>query len=132
MSWWVSGYFAAYATFTLWSLSQDFRDRTDPLWFLAAEVGSDVLLVVSALAYWLPPLHAVLAPFLFLFFAVGASVLIGQIMVAFRRQVLFDKELPLQGKLFVGVSGTALGVIVSAPLLFWGFNSAILGTHVGT
>ena len=132
MSWWVSGYFAAYATFTLWSLSQDFKTRTDPLWFLAAEAGSDVLLVVTALAYWLPSLHAALSPFLFSFFAVGASVLIGQIVVAFRRQVLFDKELPLQGKLFVGVSGTVLGVIVSAPLLFWGFNSAILGTHVGT
>jgi hypothetical protein len=128
---WASAYFAAYLTFCLWSHVDDFKSKRDPLWFVIAEMASSVFLLVAALPFWLPSFRAISAPILFGFFVTGCAVTLGQAAVVCRRHVS-DPELSLQGKLFVGISGSALGVGISAPLLFWGFKASVLSSYAST
>ena len=43
------------------------------------------------------------------------------------QQVISDPELSVTSKLFVGATGSSLVVTISAPLVFWGVKSAVLG-----
>lgn len=45
--------------------------------------------------------------------------------------VLSDPELSIGGKFFVGATGSGLMIVISAPLVLWGFNVAVLGTSNG-
>lgn len=128
---WASAYFAGYLTFCLWSHFDDFKNQRDPLWFAIAEAASNFFLIITALSFWLPSFHAIPAFILFAFFVVGCSITLGQAAVVCRRHVS-DPELSLAGKLFVGISGSMLGLAISAPLLFWGFNATVLTSYAYT
>lgn len=131
MTWWASAYFACYLTFGLWSLMDDFRTKGEPLWHIMAEVASDLCLVGAALSYWAPSVRGVLEPMLLGIFIVGLAVFLGLVAHAFRKHAP-DPELSFHGKVFVAVSGSALTAAVSAPMLFWGFQAAVLGSYAGT
>ena len=129
---WITLYFFAYAGFTAWSVADDIRSKTEPLWFSISEVFGDACLVAVALAFWFAPVQRALSGASLVVFASGLALLLGQAGRAFHRQVISDTELSLNGKLFVGVIGSSLVVAISAPLVFWGFKSAVLGANNGT
>jgi hypothetical protein len=131
MSSWISLYLAGYVTFTLWSLSDDAKNKNLKPLLVATEIAGDVYLVLAGLTFWLPQLKLNLEPFLVPLFGAGVIALAVQMALALRRNVLADQELSFQGKLFVGVSGSFLSIAASAPLLYWGFNAALLN-RVGT
>lgn len=127
---WVSSYFAAYTTFCIWSYASDLRDGRDSLWSSVAGAAGDVCLLVAAASFWLPALLTIPASMLFGAFIVGCVTFLGQGFAACRRHTA-DPDLSLQGKLFVGMSGSVFGAIVNGPLLVWGFESTVLGSHAG-
>lgn len=129
---WVSAYLAAYVTFTLWSLADDLKKKKGPLRFIAAEIVSDLCLVTSALTFWISDVRTALGQINAVVFLVGVALFAVQAVRAFHRNVIADQELPLQGKVFVGLTGSALVVAFSAPLLLWGFWSVFLGRNAGT
>lgn len=131
MSLWVSTYFAAYLTFCLWSHFDDIRNKRDPLWYAIAEVASNICLVVAALSFWLPAVRTISASLLLGLFVAGCAVFLGQAAVSCRRHIS-GPDLSLPGKFFVAISGSALGIVISAPLLFWGFTSTVLRSYAGT
>ena len=124
---WVSTYFGAYLTFCLWSHVDDFKNKRYPWWFSIIEAAGTACLLIAALSFWLPLLITVPESMLLGLFVVGCVVSLGQATVACRRQVS-DPELSSRGKLFVGISGSAIGIIITAPLLLWGFKSTVLGS----
>jgi len=126
-----SAYFSAFIAYCLWSHANDFKHKKDPLWFAVAEAISSVFLVITALSYWLSSLHALSTSILLVMFCSGCAITLGQMVVVCRRNIA-DPELSSQGKWFVALSGSILGIIIHAPLLLWGFKSAVLGSYVGT
>jgi hypothetical protein len=127
VTWWSSLYFALYITFSLWSVTDDLRRKTEALWHVALEGLGDVCVLLVAVSYWLPSLRAALSPELLVLYVLGLVAFAAQASRSFRKHVLLDKELPVQGKVFVALSAAALITIVSAPALVWGFYSAVLG-----
>jgi len=104
----------------------------EPLWYSAAELGSDILLFLAALSFWFTPIRVGLGQFILPAFALGFALFVTQAARSFWRQVATDPELSFRGKLFVGVSGSSLIIAFSTPLIYWGFNVAVLDSHIGT
>lgn len=130
MPWWASLYLAGYVAFTLWSVIDDIKTKDNTAWFVAAEVFGDICLLVAGLAFWRPEIQTMFGSLLIPAFAAGLAVLLVQVVSTVRRSVLADPELSFSGKLFVGVAGSMLVAGVSAPLIYWGFNAAVL-RHAG-
>ncbi len=129
---WVSAYFAVYITFTFWSLTDDIKNKKGAWWSITAEIVSDLCLLLAAFSFWLSSFRAVVEQALLAFFALGFVLFVIHASLVFRRQVIADTELSLQGKLFVGFSGTALVLLFSGPLLWWGFSASVRGSYAGT
>lgn len=129
MPYWVSAYFAAYLTFCLWANFDGIKNKTNPLWLEITDAASSACLIIAALSYW-HPLHMPSA-FVLGLFVVGSSVSLLQAVVSCRRHIA-DPELSFQGKLFIGISGSILGLSMSAPLLYWGFKSTVLASYADT
>ena len=120
-------YFSAFIAYCVWSHVDDFKKRKEPLWYAIAEAVSSTFLIVSALSYWLPsvPISSTL---LLVMFSFGCAVTFGQMLISCRNSIT-DPELPPQGKWFIALSGSILGIIIHAPLLFWGFKSTVASGH---
>jgi hypothetical protein len=132
MPWWAAGYFGLYLAFSTWSLVDDYRSKESTNPRMVVEIASDILLLVPALAFWRPELAATFAPALLPSFVVGIMLFAGLMVAALRKHVAPDPELSLREKLGVGIAGSVLGLVVSAPLLVWAFRAAIMGEHVDT
>jgi hypothetical protein len=126
---WVSAYFAVYLTFGLWANFDGIKNKTNPLWVEITDAASSVCLIIAALSYW-HPFHLPSA-FILGLFVVGVLIFVWHAVVTGRKHV-DDAELSFQGKLFVGISGSILGLLMSAPLLYWGFNAAVLASYADT
>lgn len=129
---WVTAYLALYVMYSLWAVIDDIKNMNEPFWYSAAEIASDTLLLIAALAFWFSPIRVSLGQFILPTFALGCALFIAQAARSFWRQVVIDRDLSFQGKLFVGVSGSSLIIAFSTPLLYWGFNVAVLNSHAGT
>ena len=129
MPYWVSAYSAAYLTFCLWANFDGIKNKTNPLWFEVTDAVSSICLIVAALSYWhpfhLPPV------FILGLFIVGVLIFVWHAVVISRKHIA-DAELSFQGKLFVVVSGSILGLIMSAPLLYWGFRATVFSSYADT
>lgn len=126
----VSLYFAFYIVFSFWSLADDVKKRKSTAWSLALETVSDVLLVIPALVYWLGP-DTVGAEPLRAIYSVACCGLAFQMLQSIRKHAL-DQELSVQGRIFVGVSGTLLSLCFGGPLLYWGFKASVLHGYAGS
>lgn len=126
MPFWVSAYLAIYLTFCLWANVEGIKNNTNSLWFEITDAASSVCLVFAALSYW----HPFDLPSVFFggLFIVGVFIFAWQAIVSCRKHI-DNSELSLHGKLFVGVSGSVLGLIMNAPILYWGFNATFLASH---
>jgi hypothetical protein len=125
-----SSYFAFFTAFSLWSFYDDIKSKVSPT-RIVAEALSDIGLVTTSLAYWLPAVRATLGTTAPLVFGLALATFFVQLLATIRRRFP-DPELPLDGNIFVFVTGTALVLLVSAPLLFWGFSAAVLHQYAGT
>ena len=121
---WVAGYLGFYVAFSIWSLVDDYRSgqRTQ----LAGSAVSDILLLVPAIAFWMPEVHAQFASVLALFFWGGLATFGVLMVVALRRHVVSDPELSFREKWGVGLVGSIAALFVSAPVIFWAFRAAVM------
>jgi hypothetical protein len=126
---WVSAYFAIYLTFCIWANVDGIKNKTNPLWFEIVDAASSTCLVFAALSYWHP--FQIPTVFFLGLFVVGVFVFVKHAVVSCRKH-LTDSELSFHGKLFIGISGSLLALIVSAPILYWGFNATVLANYADT
>ncbi|WP_157040189.1 hypothetical protein [Polaromonas naphthalenivorans] len=127
----VSAYFAIYITFCLWAHYDDFTNRNSASWFAIVEMASNVFLLLAALSFWLPSLRAIPSSLLFALFAFGCMVFFVQGIVVGRKHAK-DQGLSSAGKVFTVFSGAVLGVLVTGPLLYWGWQSTVRIIHAET
>jgi hypothetical protein len=129
MPWWLFVYLAGYSLFTFFWVRDDIRGGGSRA-FLAAELLSDICMVLAALAYWLAPVRALFGGFAFIVFVAGLAWLV----VAGVRDI--RETWPSADGILVQI-GTALAALglyglVCGPLLYWGFSYAVLGNTGGT
>ena len=129
MPYWVSAYLAIYLVYCLWANLDGIKNKTNPLWFEVTDVISSLCLIFSALSYW-HMFHLPTVYFLSLFI-VGVLITVWHLVVSCKKHI-DDAELSFQGKLFVGFSGSILGLTINAPLLYWGFNATVLASYANT
>ena len=129
---WVSIYLAAYVAFTLWSVVDDVRNKEEPFGFTLTEIVSDICLISAALSFWLLSVRSALGQMDAVVFLVGIALFAGLGVRSLRRNVIADPELDLRGKVFVAITGSAMVIVFSAPLLVWGFMSGLLGQRAGS
>jgi len=128
MPWWGYAYVAGYLAFAAWWVRDDIKEQRS-IWFLLAEVVSDILLVLVALAYWHATLRSVIHPFRLPLFCAGVAWLVVEVPSEFRKH-LPDPELSTQGNILVAICGLLLATLILGPLLYWGFSYAVLGKTV--
>ena len=95
------------------------------------ELAGHVALVVAAVAYWAPSLRVLPNFVLFSLYFVGCVTFIAHGVLSGIRNVK-DTQLACQGKVFVGASGVVLGILASAPLLYWGWQAAVFSVYADT
>jgi hypothetical protein len=113
-----------YIVFCVWTHHDDIRKTGVFSTQAALEVAGDVALLVAACTYWLPALRSIPAALLSALYLCGCVGSLAPAVSAARRHIK-DPELPCQGKVFVAVTGSALGAAITAPLLYWGWLAAI-------
>jgi hypothetical protein len=127
MPWWAAAYFALYVAFAIWVVADDVKDKRAS-GFIVAQVLSDMALILAALSFWFTGAPVVPQPALFGLFLFGLSIFLAQAVTEVRR--LFpDPDLSPRGNLFVATSGMGLALLLTLPLLYWGFKSAVMGGH---
>ena len=129
---WVLAYFTVYVAFAIWSITHDIKNNKEPFFFSAAEIGGDICLLTAAISFWSGSVRDSLASVGMLVYAVGFALFLAHAGRSFRCQVVIDRELSWQGKLFVGFIGSVLILAFHAPVIFWGFKSTVLGDYAGT
>lgn len=120
MPWWVLAAIGAFGALAIGGLYDNLKSR-NPRWFTAGDLAADVVLVVLALACWLPALgdliRGVAVPLL-----AGA---LGWLPVSIRndlRDVSDDESLSSAQRRM----GVALALLVAAPLYWWALSYAVL------
>jgi len=99
-------------------------------WSQLVEIASDVVLICAAVGYWLNDPYELSQVASITLYALALGILLFQIGASLRRAVN-DPELETEGRVFVGATGTVLSVLVSAPLVYWGFLYAVMGRYAG-
>lgn len=125
MPWWVALYFSLYITFCLWCLANDLRDESEPKSGVGLEAVADICMVIAALSFWIPSLHRIPLPILISLVTVGVVLYLWQMVLALRKHVLQDPDLPRGEKIFVGLFGAGVSVLVTAPAMFWAVSSVL-------
>ena len=120
----VSAYFSLYITFCLWAHYDDFTSNNSASWFVLAEMASNVFLLIAALSFWLPSLRAIPLPLLLTLFALGSIVFIVQ-GIATGHKHAKEQGVSRAAKVLTVFSGAALGILITAPLLYWGWQSTV-------
>lgn len=122
-------HFLVYVSFSIWSISGDIRDRAEPHWSIAAEIYSVGGLLLCALSYWIPFIHYNVGKWSIVVFASALSISFAQTIRSFHRCVVLDADLNRYEKIRTFASGISIIIITEAPMVYWGFMSAILGTY---
>ena len=123
----VAVYVAVLLAFCGWAYHDEikttgFRART------AAEMSSTLALLGSASAYWMPSMRDVPEALLLMLYVGGCAALFLRGAQS-ARQHSADMSSP-RGR-FVGVVGFALGLLLWAPLLYWGWSATVLHAYAG-
>ena len=130
MPWWVVLYFTIFGVITAFWLKSEFPDKAERP-YLAVELVSEACLVIVALGYWLDPVRAAISSVASVLFVAGCAWL----LLAGAREIrgyVPDPELSRalnSVSIVVGVGGYLL---LSFPLLYWGFSFAVRGNVAGT
>jgi len=124
----VAAYLAMYIAFCWWAHSEDLQAPRSISPAVLAELCGEIALLIAALSYWFPSLRELpMAVLLALY--VGGCVSFAFHAVLSGRKSISDPPLSFQGKLFVIASGAALGIAITAPLLYWGWQSVLRSTY---
>ena len=117
-----------YIAFCLWAHSEDLRvPRSLPAVALA-ELCGEIALLIAALSFWFPSLRDLPMSLLLALYVGGCASFVSHAVLSGRKNIS-DPTLSFQGKLFVFVSGAALGIVITAPLLYWGWQSVLRSTY---
>jgi hypothetical protein len=119
-------YLIAYVTFVSWTHFGDLRSEGVAILRVLGEVAGSACLLIAALAFWIRTSLGLSTLVLLGLFTVGCATFILEAILACRKLVA-DPSIPVTGKWFVGTTGTALGLLLFSPLLYWGFSAAVLG-----
>lgn len=125
MPWWAVLYFSLYITFCLWFMVNDLRDKSEPRSGIGLEAVADVCIVIAALSFWIPSLHRLPLPVLIAFVIVGGVLYLWQMVRALRKHVLQDPDFARGERVFVGLFGAGMSILVTAPSMFWAVSSVL-------
>jgi len=129
MPWWLPFHLSVIAIITALWVRDDIKDKTE-LGFIVAEVIATVALVICALAYWLSSVRLALgsaAPWIF----IGCVAWLLVATVREIHQFAPDPDLSPRAQLGAKIAGLSLYALVYGPLYYWGFVSALVGSHNG-
>ena len=88
-------------------------------------------MVIAALGFWFAPVREFLGNITMPIFVAGLAWFVVAGVREFKEHYP-DSELPLFFNIAAILSSLLFLVLVSGPLLYWGFQYAILGLHNGT
>jgi hypothetical protein len=125
MPWWVVLYFSLYITFCLWSLVGDFRDKSETASAIGIEAIADICMVIAGLSFWIPPLQRMPWSVLAVLVVVGSALYLWQMALGLRKHVVQDPDIPREERIFVGLVGSGMSVLITAPLLVWAISSLL-------
>lgn len=118
-------YFAGYITFVAWAHLDDLRSGKVSIPGVLTAVLGDICLMIAALSLWCFASVGLRPPFVLGLFTAGCASSVVEAIVSCRRS-LADPSLTGEGKWFVSLAGTGLGLLAFAPLVYWGFLAAVL------
>ena len=127
----VAAYLAMYIAFCWWAHSEDLRGPRSVSLVTVAELGGEIALLIAAMSYWFPLLRELPVSLLLALYVTGCASFVAHAVMSVRKSIN-DPSLSSQGKLFVLASGAALGVAITAPLLYWGWQSVLRYTYAET
>lgn len=119
---WVAAYFALYGAFVLWAHSEDFQVHRGLTIVGLTELGGNLALLLVALSLWLPTLRGLSPSLLRPLYVAGCALFVAHGVRAGRKATR-GLDLSTRGKLLVAASGSAFGVSVTAPLIYWGWQA---------
>ena len=121
-----SAYFAAYLSFSAWTITSDLRRTGRLKGDTTAEIPMDLLILPSALAYWFPSVRGGLGDFLLPMYCGGLAALLALLCLAVRRSAS-DTGYTDRENFWLAVAGVFLVLVLASPALIWGFLAAVLG-----
>ena len=122
-------YLAAYVTFVSWTHVSELRSEGRAVLRVLGEAAGSACLLIAALTFWIRTSLGLSTLVLLGLFTVGCASFILEAILACR-ELVADQSLPVTGKWFAATTGTALGLLVFSPLLYWGFSAAVLGRAI--
>lgn len=128
MPFWVAGYFALYFTFGAYSLHDDYRSYPHPFPRMFILVLSDILLLLPAFSYWSTVVRANFGSYILPTFVFGLALFVILLAAEMREHVTSNKSLSAKEKAGLGIVSAALVLVVSFPVLLWGFR-AVMGEN---
>lgn len=129
MPWWVTFYFLAFGGITAAWLKSELRDKAGRP-YLLIELASEICLVVVALGYWLASIRTFVGSASLVVFVAGCAWL----LVAAARELGSygpDPEMSRALNAAALASGVGVYLLLSAPLLYWGYSYAVGGVVAG-
>lgn len=119
-----------YIAFCLWAHSEELRASCPMSRIAITELCGESALLIAALSYWLPFLRELPIALLLVLYLGGCASLVFHAVLSGRKNIV-DPTLSLHDKVFIITSGAALGIAITAPLLYWGWQSVLRSTYAG-
>ena len=124
----VAAYLAMYIAFCVWAHSEELRSPHSISVVAIAELCGEIALLIAALSYWFPSLRELPVALLLALYVGGCASFVTHAVLSGRKNIS-DPALSSKGKLFVILSGATLGIVITAPLLYWGWQSVLRSTY---
>ena len=117
-----------YIAFCVWAHSEELRSPHSISVVAIAELCGEIALLIAALSYWFPSLRELPVALLLALYVGGCASFVTHAVLSGRKNIS-DPALSSRGKLFVILSGATLGIVITAPLLYWGWQSVLRSTY---